>query len=69
MAKPISILINETKQNLIKVCNESELHPSVLQMIVRELHEEVNKVNTECIRKEQEEYIKALSEERGDEEE
>lgn len=59
--KPASMAINETKENLINVCNKSNLHISVLQLIVKELHEEINKTAQKVLEDEREEYEKAIS--------
>lgn len=68
MEKPISMLVTETKANLIKVCNESNLHISVLQLIVKELHSEIDKVAQRCMEDERAEYQSAISQESSDEE-
>ena len=39
--KPISILIDDFKQNLIETVNNSQLPPCITQPIIRELYEEV----------------------------
>lgn len=41
MEKPISILLNESKQKLVTTINELQLHPSILELIVRELYVEI----------------------------
>ena len=61
MEKPISMRIIETKENLINACNESNLHISVLQLIVKELHDEIDKATQRCIKEEVAEYQKAIS--------
>ena len=70
MEKPVSILVKETKENLIKACNESGLHISVLQLIVKELLSEIDDLSKKCIENEIEEYKRAiLMQEKGGDEE
>lgn len=37
MNKPISIIINETRNNLANTINTSGLHPTLLQLIVKDV--------------------------------
>lgn len=60
MNKPLSMLINETKVNLVKACNESNLHISILQLIVKELHGEIDKAARKIMEDERAEYQKAI---------
>lgn len=41
MNKPISMLINEAKVNIIKAINESELPPCLIQPIIKDVYEQV----------------------------
>ena len=52
--KPISLLIEETKQSLLYICNESNLHPSILELIVKDLYNEVVQVKNLQVKKEKE---------------
>lgn len=58
MNKPFSLIIQETKQELIDVINNSNLHPSVVEMIVKDIYLEVNRLNVETTKKEKEQFIK-----------
>ena len=62
MNKPISMVIKETKSNLIQVCNESNLHISILQLIVKEMHDELNKVAQRVMEEEELQYSNAIKE-------
>lgn len=62
MDKPISMVIKETKSNLIQVCNESNLHISILQLIVKEMHDELNKVAQRVMEEEELQYSNAIKE-------
>lgn len=59
MNKPFSIIVEETKQELISVINKSNLHPTALEMIVKDIYLEINRLSTETKTKEREQYIQA----------
>lgn len=42
MDKPISVQINEAKQNIVDCINEQHLHVSILEPIVKEIYEQVH---------------------------
>ena len=42
MDKPIGIKIEETKKSIADTLNESQLHPYIMDSIMRELYEEVH---------------------------
>lgn len=58
MNKPFSLIIEETKQNLIDVINKSNLHPSVMEMIIKDIYFEVNRLSTETIKREEQQFLK-----------
>lgn len=53
MNKPISISIEETKQSLIDVVNNCKLHPSIIELILKDVYWEVNQLKIVTIAKEQ----------------
>lgn len=57
MNKPFSLIVQETKQELVNIINNSNLHPSVVEMIVKEIYLEVNRLNIETTRTEKERYL------------
>ena len=57
MNKPFSIIIEETKQKLVDVINQSNLHPSIVELIIKDIYFEVNQLNIETIAKEKEHYL------------
>lgn len=57
MEKPISMIIDETKQALISVINGCQLHPSIIEMIIKEVYLEVNSLNMNVASKEKEAYL------------
>lgn len=56
MNKPISMAINETKTNLLQICNQSSLHPSILELIIKDLYNEISLVSGQVLNKEKNEY-------------
>lgn len=42
MNKPLTMIVKETKFNLAKVCNESNLPPVILDLIVQGLYSEIH---------------------------
>ena len=66
--KPISMLVKETKTNLIQGCNESKLHISVLQLIIKEMYDEISKVAQRVMEEEEVEYQSTMAQEQSSEE-
>ena len=62
MQKPISMVINETREFLIKTINESNLPPFIMEMLLKEIYTEINKISTDIAIKEREQYLQNLQE-------
>ena len=60
MDKPISIKIEETKKIIADTLNESQLHPYIMDSIMRELYEEVHSLYIRTVQAENDEYKKSL---------
>ena len=60
MDKPISIKIEETKKIIADTLNESQLHPYIMDSIMRELYEEVHSLYIRTVQAENNEYKKSL---------
>ena len=60
MDKPISIKIEETKKIIADTLNESQLHPYIMDSIMRELYEEVHSLYIRTVQTENNEYKKSL---------
>ena len=58
MKKPFSLMVQETKQELVDIINKSNLHPSIIELIVKDIYWEVNRLNIETLKKENEQFIK-----------
>lgn len=62
MEKPITLQVNDTKNAIISILNESNLHPILMEQIMNEIHTEVTNVLNQTFKKEKEEYEKSLEE-------
>ena len=63
MEKPASLLIQETRNNIINILNESKLHPSILELIMKDIMNDVTNASTRIKNKELEEYNNKVIEE------
>lgn len=63
MEKPASLLIQETRNNIINILNESKLHPSILELIMKDIMNDVTNASTRVKNKELEEYNNKVLEE------
>lgn len=63
MEKPVSLLIQETRNNIINILNESKLHSSILELIIKDIMNDVINASTRVKNKELEEYNKKVLEE------
>ena len=58
MNKPVSLIIDETKKSLADIINNCNLHPSIIEMIVKDIYWEVNRLSIETVKKEKEQFTK-----------
>lgn len=63
MEKPASLLIEETRHDIINILNESKLHPSILELIMTDIMNDVTNASTRIKNKELEEYNNKVLEE------
>ena len=56
MEKPISLIIEETKDSLTDIINNCRLHPAVIEMIVKDVYMEICRFNAVNAAKEKEQY-------------
>lgn len=63
MERPASLLIQETRSNIINILNESKLHPSILELIMKDIMNDVTNASTRIKNKELEEYNNKVLEE------
>lgn len=66
--KPLSMVLQESKENLIKVINGLNLHPSILELLIKDIYNEVRIQTLVTENYEKLEYEKALMENNKDSE-
>lgn len=59
MNKPLTIVINETKNNLVNVCNESGLPPVILDLIMQGIYSEIHSIADRQLMSDEAAYAKA----------
>ena len=64
MEKPISLIIEEAKTNIANAVNGTNLHPSILLPIIKNVYEEVLHIAQLQYNKEKQEYEIAISKEK-----
>lgn len=52
MDKPISIIIEETKNSIVQIINKSKLHPSIIEIMLKGIYLETNILSNEILQKE-----------------
>lgn len=62
MNKPLTMVIKETTNKLANICNESGLHPAILDFIIQKLYSEVHSVAERQAAEEEVAYAKMLKE-------
>ena len=63
MEKPASLLIEETRHDIINILNESKLHSSILELIMKDIMNDVTNASARVKNKELEEYNDKVLEE------
>lgn len=62
MEKPITLIIDQTKNNLTKILNEAGLPPFILETILKDLYLETNNISKQIAERDKAEYEKSLQE-------
>ena len=68
MDKPISIIINETKEKIVQVCNASKLPPCILEILMKGIYDDVYQLSQKQIQEDLLIYTNQLTKESQDEE-
>lgn len=68
MEKPTTLKIKETREEIIKLVNASDLPAFVIANVVKEISEEIQQISENIARKEEEMYKQSLNEEKKGEE-
>lgn len=58
--KPITILINELKSKIINSCNESQLPPIILDLVIQGIYLEIHNLAEKQIADDEIAYMKAI---------
>lgn len=64
MTKPANLIIEETKENLVKVINESGLPPFLVEPIIKDLYNQVNILKQQELEKSKREWEESLKKEK-----
>ena len=59
--KPISLIIEDAKKSIISVINEVNLHPTLLEMVLRDVYNEANELAKAQYERERAEYEQSLA--------
>lgn len=62
MRKPISLILRDTKLELAKICNDSQLPVCLLEPILKELYMEVKGLAKQQIELDEKSYQESISE-------
>lgn len=60
MQKPLSIKVNDLKENILKTILDADVHPIIIGMVLEEVNKEVEKVIEKTNEYEQQEYSNAI---------
>lgn len=63
MEKPVSLIIEEAENTIVNAINSVQLHPTLLEMIMRNLYLEVKERARVTSQKEKDDYKRAIMEE------
>ena len=63
MTKPANLIIEETKENLVKVINESGLPPFLLEPILKDLYNQINILKQQELEQSKKQYEDSLKRE------
>ena len=61
MNKPISIIVDETNEKIVKACNESGLPMCVLELIIKNIHNEISNLSEKVLIEDKAMYEQSLS--------
>ena len=64
MNKPANLIIEETKEKIVKVINESGLPPFLLEPILKNLYDQISILKQQELEKSKQEYENSLNKEK-----
>lgn len=63
MNKPANLIVEETRENLSKVINESGLPPFLIEPIIRDIYNQISFLKQKELEKSKKDYQESLKEE------
>ena len=63
MNKPANLIMEETKENIVKIINESGLPPFLVEPIIKDLYKQVSILKQQELEKNRQEYENSLKQE------
>lgn len=63
MNKPANLLVEETKENIVKIINESGLPPFLVEPIIKDLYNQVNNLKQQELEQSKKQYEDSLKQE------
>ena len=63
MEKPVSLIVEEAENTIVNAINSVQLHPTLLEMIMRNLYLEVKEQARVTCQREKDDYKRAIMEE------
>lgn len=64
MNKPANLIMEETKENIVKIINESGLPPFLVEPIIKDLYNQVSILKQQELEKSKKEYENSLNQEK-----
>ena len=61
MNKPLTLLVQETKSNLVCTINNSSLPPCILELIVKDILNEIHVLSQKQLQEDELSYMKSLT--------
>ena len=63
MNKPANLLVEETKENIVKIINESGLPPFLVEPIIKDLYNQINILKQQELEQSKKQYEDSLKQE------
>ena len=64
MNKPANLIMEETKENIVKIINESGLPPFLLEPVLKDLYNQISILKQQELEKSKQEYENNLNQEK-----
>lgn len=64
MNKPADLIVEETKESIVKIVNESGLPPFLLELILKEIYNQVNILKQQELEQSKKQYENSLKNEK-----